>query len=180
MVDAAERQKFRQLRMNGAGHVYAYPPSRTRWSPHDAGLLGQPIGYWSWAAYKAVVTRTRAALAELGTTQRQWWTLSQVAAGGPQGRTRAEVTAVVAGYLDVGQALGEEIDTTVARGWITEDDGGRLRLTPRGEVFHAKLVRLQGDLRVERHAGITDEEYLSTLKVLQRFIHNTGGQAWHH
>jgi hypothetical protein len=32
----------------------------------------------------------------------------------------------------------------------------------------------------ERHAGISDEEYLTTLKVPQRFIHNTGGRAWRH
>lgn len=35
-------------------------------------------------------------------------------------------------------------------------------------------------MRAEIHEGISDEEYLLTLKVLQRMIHNTGGKAWHH
>ncbi len=32
---------------------------------------------------------------------------------------------------------------------------------------------LQGELWAERHAGVSGEEYLTTLKVLQRFIRKT-------
>lgn len=35
-------------------------------------------------------------------------------------------------------------------------------------------------MREQAHDGISDEEYLVTLKVLQRMIHNVGGEAWHH
>jgi hypothetical protein len=149
------------------------------YSHGDADLVKQPIGYWSWAACKAVVTRTRGALAELGTTQPQWWVLGQVAPSA-EGRTRAEVTAVLEGYLDVRENLGPESDATIEQGWITEDAQGRLRITPEGARFHAKAAELQRALWAERHAGVSDEEYLTTLKVLQRMIHNTGGQAWHH
>ncbi|MFJ8494162.1 hypothetical protein ACIRBZ_38355 [Streptomyces sp. NPDC094038] len=38
----------------------------------------------------------------------------------------------------------------------------------------------QDELRAGRHAGISDEECLITLKVLQRLTRDTGGQAWHH
>ncbi|WKX70190.1 MarR family winged helix-turn-helix transcriptional regulator [Streptomyces sp. XD-27] len=149
------------------------------YSHSDDELIKQPIGYWSWAAHKAVVTRTRAALAELGTTQPQWWVLGQVALG-EDGKARAEVTEILKGYLGVGEAIGPEIDATIARGWLTEDGEGRLRFTAEGKAFHAKGAALQRELWAERHAGVSDEEYLTTLKVLQRFIHNTGGQAWHH
>ncbi|GAA3396197.1 MarR family winged helix-turn-helix transcriptional regulator [Streptomyces roseoviridis] len=151
-----------------------------QYSHDDAELIRQPIGYWSWAAYDAVVGRTRAALAGIGTTQPQWWVLAQVArAESP--RTRDEVSRLLRGYLATGAGtMEEEIDTTVARGWITEDHGGRLSLTPEGRSFFEKAAALQDELWAERHAGISDEEYLTTLKVLQRFIHNTGGRAWHH
>ncbi|MEU3776469.1 MarR family transcriptional regulator [Streptomyces sp. NPDC032472] len=146
----------------------------------DAGLLRQPIGYWSWAAYKAVVGRTRTALAGIGTTQPQWWVLAQVA-GADTGRPRAEVSRMLRNYLDTGaEAMEEEIDTTVSRGWITEDAAGNLAITAAGRAFFDEAAALQRDLWTERHEGISDEEYLTTLKVLQRFIHNTGGQAWHH
>ncbi|AOP51399.1 MarR family winged helix-turn-helix transcriptional regulator [Streptomyces lydicus] len=150
------------------------------YSHRDAELIQQPIGYWSWAAYKAVVTRTRAALDAIGTTQPQWWVLAQVARAGTA-KTRDEVSGILRGYLDTGpEAMDSEIDETVAQGWITEDAEGRLALTAEGRAFHDRAAALQGELWAERHAGISDEEYLTTIKVLQQFIHNTGGHAWHH
>ncbi|MET9951576.1 MarR family winged helix-turn-helix transcriptional regulator [Streptomyces sp. NPDC006339] len=151
-----------------------------QYSHDDADLIKQPIGYWSWAAYDAVVSRTRAALAEIGTTQPQWWVLAQVARAETP-RTRDEISRTLRGYLRTGtETMEEEIDTTIVRGWTTETPGGHLALTPDGRAFFEKAAALQDELWAERHAGISDEEYLTTLKVLQRFIHNTGGRAWHH
>ncbi|XKK63780.1 MarR family winged helix-turn-helix transcriptional regulator [Streptomyces sp. ARC32] len=153
------------------------------YSHTDRELVRQPIGYWTWAAYKAVVTRTRAALAGLGTTQPQWWVLAQVARADTP-KTRAEVSALLRNYLDTGpEAMESEIDATVTAGWIVQDaetSDGRLSLTPEGRAFFEKAAALQDDLWTERHAGISDEEYLTTMKVLQRVIHNTGGRARHH
>ncbi|MFE0791212.1 MarR family winged helix-turn-helix transcriptional regulator [Streptomyces mutabilis] len=150
------------------------------YSHTDAELIQQPIGYWSWAAYKAVVTRTRAALAEIGTTQPQWWTLAQVARADTP-KTRAEISRLLRNYLDTGpQTMEAEIDATITRGWTVQTADGLLTLTPEGSAFYEKAAALQSDLWTERHAGISDEEYLTTMKVLQRFIHNTGGRAWHH
>lgn len=149
------------------------------YSHSDPELLRQPIGYWSWAAYKAVVTRTRAALADYGVTQPQWWVLARLARA-EHGTPRSEVLDTLGGYLDVGAALEADIDDLDVRGLVTEDVHGRLTLTPEGEALHAKTAAVQDRLWAERHAGISDAEYLTTLKVLQRFIHNTGGAAWHH
>ncbi|MFF7453493.1 MarR family winged helix-turn-helix transcriptional regulator [Kitasatospora sp. NPDC008115] len=150
------------------------------YSHPDAELIRQPAGYWTWAAYKAVVTRTRGALAELGTTQPQWWVLAQVArAAAPV--TRAEVSGVLRDYLDTGaENLDAEIDATLERGWTTEAADGRLALTAEGRAFFDEVAAVQDELLAERHAGVSDEDYLTTLKVLQRFIHNTAGRAWHH
>ncbi|MFI6251125.1 MarR family winged helix-turn-helix transcriptional regulator [Streptomyces sp. NPDC051016] len=150
------------------------------YSHSDAELIQQPIGYWSWAAFKAVVDRTRAALAGLGTTQPQWWVLAQVARADTV-RIRAEVSRLLRNYLDTGpESIEAEIDATIALGWIDEDAEGRLSLTTDGRAFYDRAAAVQDELRAERHAGISDEEYVVTLKVLQRFIRNTGGQAWHH
>lgn len=150
------------------------------YSHNDAELIRQPIGYWSWAAFHAVVTRTRAALAEIGTTQPQWWVLAQVARADTP-KTRDEVARLLRNYLDTGsEAMESEIDRTIAQGWITEDTEGHLSLTAEGGAFHGKAAALQDELWAERHADVSDEEYLTTLKVLQRFIHNTGGRYWHH
>ncbi|MGW9430912.1 MarR family transcriptional regulator [Streptomyces decoyicus] len=150
------------------------------YSHGDTDLVKQPIGYWSWAAYKAVIARTRAALARIGTTQPQWWALAQVASADTV-MTRDEVSRLLRNYLDTGpEVMESEIDTIITQGWITEDAEGRLGITAEGRGFYDKAAALQDELWTERHAGVSDEEYRTTLKVLQRFIHNTGGRAWHH
>ncbi|GAA2447450.1 MarR family winged helix-turn-helix transcriptional regulator [Streptomyces macrosporus] len=150
------------------------------YSHDDAELVRQPIGYWSWAAHKAVVTYIRAGLAEYGISQPQWWVLSQLADAGDDGRTREQVFAVLRGYLDVGGALGPETDALVDRGLVDTGDDGRMRLTSEGRAVHRTCARRQAAMRERIHEGVTDEEYLVTLKVLQRMIHNVGGRAWHH
>ncbi|AQS68277.1 MarR family winged helix-turn-helix transcriptional regulator [Streptomyces pactum] len=150
------------------------------YSHTDAELVRQPIGYWSWAAYKAVVTRTRAALAGIGTTQPQWWVLAQAAHAGTP-KSRDEISRLLRNYLDTGpESMEAEIDATLTNGWTAQTPEGHLTLTPEGRAFYEEAAALQDELWTERHAGISDEEYLTTVKVLQRFIHNTGGQAWHH
>ncbi|MGW2281901.1 MarR family winged helix-turn-helix transcriptional regulator [Streptomyces sp. NPDC001770] len=149
------------------------------YSHSDAELVEQPIGYWSWAAHKAVVTNIRAGLAEFGVTQPQWWVLNQVAAD-ENGRTRAQVTAVLQGYLDVGASLANEIDGLLGRHLLTLDGEDRLRPTSEGDAVRRRCAQRQTEMRKQAHDGITDEEYVITLKVLQRMIHNVGGEAWHH
>ncbi|MBT2396516.1 MarR family winged helix-turn-helix transcriptional regulator [Streptomyces sp. ISL-100] len=149
------------------------------YSHDDAGLAHQPIGYWSWAAHNSVVTHIRTALAELGLSQPQWWVLNQLV-DHPEGRPRTDVVAVLEGYLSVGGVLEDEIDALAARKLITQDGDKRLRFTDEGRALQKTTAARQEVLRAEIHAGITDEEYVRTLKVLQRMIHNTAGQAWHH
>ncbi|WP_432102401.1 MarR family winged helix-turn-helix transcriptional regulator [Streptomyces sp. bgisy091] len=150
------------------------------YSHDDAGLARQPIGYWSWAAHKAAVTHIRTALAGLGLTQPPWWVLNQLVEADEKGRPRAEVVATLRGYLDVGDALEPEIDTLVARGMVTATPDTRLRLTGEGHALRAEAAERVGRALADIHAGITDEEYVAALKVLQRMIHNVGGTAWHH
>ena len=89
-------------------------------SHSDTELIRQPIGYWSWAAYKAVVTYIREGLSEFGLSQPQWWTLNQVFDGGEDGRTRDEVRAVLQGAnWTWAPHLEPEIDALLDRGLLT-------------------------------------------------------------
>lgn len=149
------------------------------YSHPDDQLATQPIGYWGWAAQNAVVTHIRAGLAEFGVTQPQWWVMAQVA-NSEGGKTRDDVTAVLQGYLNVGAALQPEIDALLARELVVVDDRARLQLTPEGDALFRQCAERQTAMRKQVHDGIDDEEYVATLKVLQRMIHNVGGEAWHH
>ncbi|MFE0172649.1 MarR family winged helix-turn-helix transcriptional regulator [Streptomyces sp. NPDC059002] len=151
------------------------------YSHDDAGLINQPIGYWSSAAGSAVVHHIRTNLAELGITQPQWWVIGQLMNAPENGRDRNEVVTTLRGYLDLGDgALMHDISALHDRGLITEDTAGRIALTDEGRALQARAAERQKRIRAEIHEGITDEEYILTLKVLQRMIHNVGGTAWHH
>ncbi|CAM5264633.1 MarR family transcriptional regulator OS=Streptomyces alboniger OX=132473 GN=CP975_21830 PE=4 SV=1 [Streptomyces alboniger] len=150
------------------------------YSHSDTDLVNQPIGYWSSAAGSAVVHHIRTHLAELGLTQPQWWVMSQLL-NAPDGRDRTEVVTVLRGYLDTGDgALLHDIGALHDRGLLTEDAAGRIALTDEGRAVQARAAERQGKLRAEIHEGVPDEEYVRALKVLQRMIHNVGGEAWHH
>ncbi|MEV0118111.1 MarR family winged helix-turn-helix transcriptional regulator [Streptomyces sp. NPDC050844] len=149
------------------------------YSHSDEELINQPIGYWATAAGEAVVHHIRTMLAEAGLTQPQWWILNQI--NTPDGRDKAEVVATLRGYLSVGDnSLHHNISALHDRALLTEDTDGRLRITDEGRRLRDDTAARQQKTRAEIHEGITDEEYIRTLKVLQRMIHNVGGEAWHH
>ncbi|WP_306335311.1 MarR family winged helix-turn-helix transcriptional regulator [Streptomyces sp. KL118A] len=151
------------------------------YSHSDTDLVNQPIGYWSSAAGSAVVHHIRTALAEHGLTQPQWWILNQLVQAPEDGRPRDEVVGILRGYLDVGDgALHHDIGALHDRGLITEDAAGRIALADEGRALRDHVAERQKGLRAEIHEGVTDEEYVAALKVLQRMIHNVGGTAWHH
>ncbi|MYY84491.1 MULTISPECIES: MarR family winged helix-turn-helix transcriptional regulator [unclassified Streptomyces] len=151
------------------------------YSHSDRDLVDQPVGYWSSAAGAAVVHHIRTMLAEMGLTQPQWWILNQLLQA-PEGRPRDEVVAVLKGYLEVGEgALVHNIEALRDRGLVSEVPGtGRITLTDEGRALRARVAERQKAVRAQIHKGITDEDYVRTLKVLQRMIHNVGGSAWHH
>ncbi|MET7871757.1 MarR family winged helix-turn-helix transcriptional regulator [Streptomyces cyaneofuscatus] len=150
------------------------------YSHDDAGLARQPIGYWSWAAHEATVTHIRAALAEHGLTQPPWWVINQLIEAEEDGRGRAELAAVLGGYLGTGtDGIEAAADELLDRGLITQDDGARLRITPKGRALRDRAFTRVMRAREEIHEGVTDEEFVAALKVLQRMIHNVGGKAWH-
>ncbi|MEW1614507.1 MULTISPECIES: MarR family winged helix-turn-helix transcriptional regulator [unclassified Streptomyces] len=150
------------------------------YSHDDAGLARQPIGYWSWAAHDATVTHIRAALAEHGLTQPPWWVLNQLADADGDGHGRAELAALLGGYLDTGtDGIETAVDELVERALIAQDDGARLRITAEGRALRDRTLVRVARAREEIHEGIPDEEFVAALKVLQRMIHNVGGKAWH-
>jgi hypothetical protein len=150
-----------------------------KYSHNDTDLLRQPIGYWSSATAKAVVKAIRAGLTQFDATQPQFWVLGQLSTA-ENGRSRAELTAALRGYLNVGDDLEREMDALLDRKLIAPDEEGRLHPTAEGDALFRTCVAFATTMRERIHSGVTDEEYLVTLKVLQRMIHNVGGEAWHH
>ena len=136
----------------------------------------QPLGFWTARAGEAIRTRTRGALADLGVTQPQWWVLHQLSLH-RDGVDRTELVDTV-GPNETPQAIEDAIDTAQQHGWLT-CDGTTLRSTESGTAVFTRCAAVQVQLQAERTRGISDEDFATTITVLQRTIDNVGGQAWH-
>jgi hypothetical protein len=127
----------------------------------------QPIGFWTARAGEAIRARTRGALEAVGVTQPQWWVLHQLSLH-PEGMKRAALL----------RTIDAAVDSALDLGWARED-GAVLLPTDAGSQQFERTARVQQMLQEERMQGISEEEFVTTITVLQRTIKNVGGDAWH-
>ncbi|WP_406080984.1 MarR family transcriptional regulator [Streptomyces zaomyceticus] len=145
----------------------------------DAELAGQPAAYWTGVAYEALIAFTRARQAEKGYTQPQFWLLRNLSANDispdGEGMTLPELRGAMASYIRPEDDLAAEAAVLLERGWLTRDAESRLWLTEEGEQARVDLKRNTPAILAALHEGIDEADYVTTLKVLQRLIHNAGG-----
>ncbi|APY85873.1 MarR family transcriptional regulator [Streptomyces alfalfae] len=139
----------------------------------DAALVSQPIGYWSGAVHRAVTRRIRDAMARMDVTQPQWWTLNRVAAD--PGPTRETVAAQLAEVADGPYEIPRVVDQLLHRGWLLVDPEQRLFVTDEGREAMGRVTGLVTSLRAEVHDGVSDEDYVTTLRVLRTMLGNLDG-----
>jgi len=135
-------------------------------------LAAEPIGYWTGAAYRAVVGRIRADLALERLTQPHWWILNHVA-GAPGEWDRERLTARLTRFDDQDTDFSAVFDDLLARGWVTETDG-LFTLTEEGERGRRRARKRGSAARAQMHEGVTPEEYAAALTVLRRVMDNLG------
>ncbi|WP_327161723.1 MarR family transcriptional regulator [Streptomyces zaomyceticus] len=150
----------------------------------DAELAGQPAAYWTGVAYEALIAFTRARQAEKGYTQPQFWLLRNLSANDispdGEGMTLPELRGAMASYIRPEDDLAAEAAVLLERGWLTRDAESRLWLTEEGERARVDLKRNTPAILAALHEGIDEADYVTTLKVLQRLIHNAGGPVARH
>ncbi|GAB2886045.1 MarR family transcriptional regulator [Streptomyces mayteni] len=139
-------------------------------------LAAQPIGWWSGAAHRLVVGALREALAVEGLTQPHWWTLNH-AAGEPGRWTRAALTERLAAYDDRATDFDAVYDDLVARGWLTEEATGGMRLTEDGEAGRRRAGERNRRIHHRTHEGVTEADFVTTVNVLRRMVANHGGDG---
>ncbi|MEU4179353.1 MarR family transcriptional regulator [Streptomyces sp. NPDC026589] len=147
----------------------------------DTELAGQPAAYWTGVAYEALITYTRERQAEKGFTQPQFWLLRNLSADdiSPDGAglTLPELQQAMASYIRPEDDLAVAAEELVQRGWLARDAGGRLWITEEGEQARLDLARNAPAIRAALHEGISDTDYVTTVKVLRQLIRNATGAA---
>ncbi|TQK29931.1 winged helix DNA-binding protein [Arthrobacter sp. SLBN-53] len=136
----------------------------------------QPLGFWSVRAGEAIQARTRGRLSDLDVSQPEWWVLHQLSMHS-RGMREAELVSIV-GPNESDESIVRAIAAGVEKGWLGRA-GDHVRLTELGVQKFDAAAEVQKELNDERRQGISDEDYATTIEVLQRTITNVGGTAWH-
>ncbi|MEV7551668.1 MarR family transcriptional regulator [Amycolatopsis sp. NPDC089917] len=116
----------------------------------------KPIGFWFAHLHQALESSLEKVLADESLTRRHWQVLNTIDSG--------------ASVDDALSPFGERRETVAdlrARGWI-DDDG----LTGTGREVHLRIKTKVGAFRSRATEGISDEEYRTTVGVLERMAAN--------
>jgi Transcriptional regulators len=130
----------------------------------------RPIGYWVKTVDRLIDDQFVAVAGEVGLTRRQWQILNVLTEH--PGASRAEVARALAPFLNGVEDLDEHLAGMA--GLVTERPDG-LELTPAGRSrLDEVYARSVGDLRARVSAGLTQEDYDTTIRTLERIARNLG------
>jgi DNA-binding MarR family transcriptional regulator len=140
--------------------------------PTAQGPAGYPIGYWLKRLDRAIDGALDPTLAAEDLTRRHWQTMNFLHEGPSGAHALAEALRP---FWSQGAITLDEVLSDLERRALVVDDGERYALTAAGKATRAKIA---GHVDVTRRRlvdGITREEYLATVEVLQRMAANLEG-----
>lgn len=127
-----------------------------------------PIGYWLKKADELLTARIDEVQKANGLSRTEWQILNSLYEMSTA--SRSQIIELLSPFADAGR-LGSTIDVLVDRGLIEEDDKS-LRLTDRGRNLHATALEVQIKIRQQAVQGITEADYVTTVRVLQQIVSN--------
>jgi len=140
--------------------------------PTAQGPTGYPIGYWLKRLDRAIDGALDPTLAAEDLTRRHWQTMNFLHQGPSDARALAEALRP---FWSQGAITLDEVLSDLESRALIVNNGGRYALTAAGKASRAKIA---GHVDITRHRlidGVTQEEYLATLEVLQRMAANLEG-----
>jgi len=131
-----------------------------------------PIGYWLKRADEAITTRVNQTLAELGFTRSRWQVLNSIYEAGTI--SRQDVFTTMQTFI-TSQELEALLDGFDQAGWLLQEGAGEssmLVLTATGKMERENLMTRQSAVRRQAVQGLTEQEYVLVVDVLQRIVAN--------
>jgi DNA-binding MarR family transcriptional regulator len=105
-----------------------------------------------------------------GLTRRHWQVLNTLAAG-PS--TAAALTAALQPFVqEDAKAVEVIIKDFFDRGWVRNVPDGGVEISERGRAVHEAAMKRVAETRQDLRRGITDDEYVSVVRILQRMASN--------
>jgi DNA-binding MarR family transcriptional regulator len=142
--------------------------------PTTQGPTGYPIGYWLKRLDRAIDGALDPTLAAEDLTRRHWQTMNLLHQGPSDAPALAEALRPFWGQ---GAITLDEVLSDLERRALVANDGGRYALTAAGTATRAKLAEQVDVTRRRLVDGVTREEYLATVEVLQRMTANLEGEG---
>jgi len=136
--------------------------------------LRLPIGYWLKKADEALTTRINEAQQANSLSRTDWQVLNSLHDVGPM--TREQLGEPLRPFADA-NALAQVIERLVGRG-LVEGEGtaaAAYRLTDQGRHVHGAALFLQKQVREQAIQGVSDADYATAIRVLQRLVTNLVG-----
>ncbi|SDL07902.1 DNA-binding transcriptional regulator, MarR family [Catalinimonas alkaloidigena] len=129
----------------------------------------RPIGYWLKRADQLLTAHADRLQALHRATRLEWQVLNLLYESGPS--TAVQVAQTMQPFTD-----RAGLDTMLARfqdeGWATRDAQARYHLTEVGREQHTRMHTTQQQLRTQTLQGISEEQYATTLRVLEQIVAN--------
>ena len=130
----------------------------------------RPIGYWLKHLDRLIDEAFERALDADGLTRRHWQVLNTLAAG-PS--TTAALTAALQPFVqEDAKAVEVIIKDFFDRGWVRNVPDGGVEISERGRAVHEAAMNRVAETRQDLRRGITDDEYVSVVRILQRMASN--------
>ncbi|HEY8535829.1 MAG TPA: hypothetical protein VIL25_05250 [Vicinamibacterales bacterium] len=133
--------------------------------------MQKPIGYWLKRIDALLTAHIDRAQRSLGLTRTTWQVLNVVK---ELGAARLEqVAEALSPFVDA-EGAAAAADELSHRGWL-DGDGSAERpyvLSPAGRDGHAKALEVQQQVRHRAMAGITPDDYLVAMRVLETMAAN--------
>lgn len=136
----------------------------------------RPIGYWLKLVDRLIDEQFASTLDEHGVTRRQWQLLSVLSRGAS---TIEQLDEAIAPFLSAdpvgaaSESSAEHLSELIESGWVAATPVG-YETTERGQGAYGRLAEVVGQNRTRIANGITEEEYRSTVDVLERMARNLG------
>ncbi|GHD81307.1 hypothetical protein CLV85_0379 [Salinibacterium amurskyense] len=143
----------------------------------------QPISYWVKVVDRIIDDLFAITLEEHGITRRQWQLLV-VLMKGPAGIDRLDIeiapflmpkNSTAPPSIEAHTTSRESLEELVESDWLATD-GSLYELTERGRGVVERLAAVIAGERTKAIAGVTDEQYQTTVTVLETMAKNLSAQ----
>lgn len=135
----------------------------------------RPIGYWLKHLDRLLEQTFERTLEAEHLTRRHWQVLNTLIAGPTANRSLAAALEPFIG--DNPTALNGVMNDLLRRGWVLEREDGDFELSAEGRSSHAVVMQKVAATRQLVRRGISDDDYVAVVAILQRMSSNLESNA---